>query len=95
MVWGTVLGLTPCFFFLRAHQLALDRVGGIAKTMSGHSLGDGALTLARCRSCGLPQLGGGLFCGQAYSLRGIKGKLSVFFLFLKLCFTFTVAHFFA
>ena len=34
-------------------------------------------------------------CGRAYNLKGIKGKFSVFLLFLKLCFSFTVAIFLA
>ena len=36
-----------------------------------------------------------LWPGRAYNLKGIKGKFSVFLLFLKLCFSFTVAHFLA
>ena len=35
-------------------------------------------------------LGGSSVCGQTYNLKGIKGKISFF---LKLCFSFTVAHF--
>ena len=66
----------------------------------GCSLGDEPLTLKRCFSCGLPQLyealeGWKSVCVQAYNLKGMKGKFSVFLLFLKLCFSFTVAHFMA
>ena len=58
------------------------------------------LTLTRCHSCRLPQLyealeGWRSYCGQAYDLKGIKGKFSVFLLFLKFCFSFTLAHFLA
>ena len=31
-------------------------------------------------------------CGPAYNLKGIKWEISVFILFLKLCFSFNVAH---
>ena len=64
----------------------------------GRSPGDEPQTLTRYHSCGLPQLyeafvGWKQFCGQAYNLKGIKGKFSVFLHFLKLCFSFTVTHF--
>ena len=50
--------------------------------------------------CGLPELyeafeGWKSVFGRAYSLKGIKGKFFVFLLFLKLCFSFTVAYFLA
>ena len=66
----------------------------------GHSLMDELLILMRCHICELPQLykaleGWKSVCGQAYNLKGIKGKISVFLLFLKLCFSFTVGHFMA
>ena len=46
----------------------------------------------------MPQLYEGLegwksVCGRAYNVKGIKGKFSDFILFLKLCFSFTAAHF--
>ena len=49
------------------------------------------LTLTRCHSSGMPQLyeafeGWKSVCGRAFSLKGIKGKISVFRLFLSLCF---------
>ena len=63
----------------------------------GRSPGDEPLTLTRCHSCGLPQLyeafGWKSVCGRVYNLKGIKGKISFLLLFLKLCFSFTVAHF--
>ena len=34
-------------------------------------------------------------CGRAYNLKNIKGKYSVFLIFLKLCFSFAVDHFMA
>ena len=54
----------------------------------GRSPGDGALTLMRCHSCGLPQLyealeGWNSICARAYNLKSIKGKTSVFFSFLS------------
>ena len=64
----------------------------------GRSPGDEPLAFMRCQSCGLPQLykafeGWTSACGRSYNLKGIKGKISCFLLFLKLCFSFTVAHF--
>ena len=59
----------------------------------GHSSGDEPLTLTRCHSYMKPVKK--FFCGRAYNLKGIKGKFSVFLIFLKLCFTFTVALFLA
>ena len=64
----------------------------------GHSPGDEPLTLTRCYSCGMPKLheafeGWNSVCGRAYNLRGIKGKIFCFSFFLKVCFSFTVAHF--
>ena len=55
----------------------------------GRCPGDEPLTLTRCHSCGLPQLyealeGWKSVCGRVYNLKGIKGKFSVFLLFLKL-----------
>ena len=66
----------------------------------GHSSGDEPQTLTRCHSGGLPQIyeafeGWKSVCDRAYNLKGIKGKFSVFLFFLKLCFSFTVAHFLA
>ena len=66
----------------------------------GRSPGDEPLTLTRYHSCGLPQLyeaceGWKSVCGRAYNLKEIKGKFSVFLLFIKLCFSFTVALFLA
>ena len=54
----------------------------------GHSPGDKPLTLTRCHSCGLSQqyeafVGWKSVCGQAYSLKDIKGKFSIFLLFLN------------
>ena len=54
----------------------------------GYSLEDESLMLMRCHSCGMPQLyetleGWKFVCGQAYNLKGIKGKISVFLLFLS------------
>ena len=53
--------------------------------------------MTRCHICGLSQLYEALegcksVCDRAYNLKGIKGKFSVFLLFLKLCFSITVAH---
>ena len=59
----------------------------------GHSLGDEPLTLTRCHSYMKPLKDGSPSVGQAYNLKGIKGKCSVFLLLLKLYFSFTVAHF--
>ena len=46
------------------------------------------LALTRCHSSGLPQLykdlGWKCVYGRDYNLKGIKGKISVFLLFLKL-----------
>ena len=63
----------------------------------GCSPGDEPLTLTRCHRCGLPQLyeGWKSVCGRAYNLKGINVKFSVFLLFLKLNFSFTVALFLA
>ena len=61
----------------------------------GCNLGDEPLTLMRCHSSGLPQLyealGWKFVCDQDYNFKGIMGKISFF---LKLCFSFTVAHFY-
>ena len=53
------------------------------------SPGDEPLTLTRCHICGLPQLfeafeGWKYVCGRACNSKGIKGKFSVFLLFLEL-----------
>ena len=66
----------------------------------GRSFGDEPLALTRCLSCGVPQLyealdGWKFICGRAYNIKGIKGKIYVILLFLKLCFSFTVTHFMA
>ena len=58
------------------------------------------LTLTRCHNCGLPHLYEALevwksVCSRANNLKGIKGKSFVILLFLKLCFSFTLAHFMA
>ena len=50
--------------------------------------GNEPLNLMRCHSCGLPQLykaldGCNSIYDQAYNLKGIKGKISVFLLFLS------------
>ena len=63
----------------------------------GRSLRSEPLTLMKCHSCGLPHLyealeGWKIVCGQTYNLKGIKEKIYVFLLFLKLCLSFTVAH---
>ena len=55
----------------------------------GHSLGDKPLTWTRCHGCGFAQLYEALevrksVCSRAYNLKGIKGKISVYLLFLKL-----------
>ena len=55
-------------------------------------------TLMRCHSYGLNEAleGWKYDCGQAYNLKGIKGKISVILLFLMhSLFSFTVAHFMA
>ena len=76
-------------------------MAGICKgECMGRSPGNEPLTLTRCHSCGLPQLYEAVeewksVCGRAYNLKGIKGKFSVFLHFLKLLFSFTVAHFLA
>ena len=62
-----------------------------------HSPGDEPQTLTTCHSCGLPHLCEALevwksVCGRSYNLKGIKGTVSLFLLFLNLCFSFTVAH---
>ena len=63
----------------------------------GRSPGDESLTLTGYRSCGLPQLyealGWKSVCDQPCNLNDIKGKISFFLFFLKLCFSFTLAHF--
>ena len=61
----------------------------------GHSPEDELMTLT---SCGLPQLyeafeGWKSVCSRAYNLKGIKGKFSVFLLFLKFCFSFYCSSF--
>ena len=61
---------------------------------------DEPLILMRCHSCGLPQLYEDperwkSVYGRADSLKSIKENFSVFLVFLKLCFSFTVAHFMA
>ena len=66
----------------------------------GRSPGDESLTLIRSNICGLPQLyeafeGWMSVCGRVNNLKDIKGKFSVFLLFLKLWFSFTVALFLA
>ena len=67
----------------------------------GRSPGDEPLTLTKCHICEFPQLYEAFeewksVYGRAYNLKVIKGKFfSVFLLFLKLCFSFTVAHFMA
>ena len=53
----------------------------------GRSPEDEPLTLTTCHSCVLPQL------YEALEGWNIKGKFYVFLLYLKLCFSFTVAHF--
>ena len=62
----------------------------------GCSPGNEPLTLMRCGSWVLPQLyeffvGWKSVSGRAYNLKGITVKFSVSFLFLKLCFSSTVA----
>ena len=61
------------------------------------SPGDEPLTLTRRYNCGLPQLYEAVEGWKSVSLqlKGIKGKLSVFLFFLKLCFSYTVALFLA
>ena len=61
--------------------------------------GDEQLTLTMPQLY-LPQIYEGLegwksVCGQAYNLKCIKGKISVFLPLIKLCFSFTVAYFMA
>ena len=61
---------------------------------------DEPLNLTRGHSCGLQQRyealeGWKSVCGRTYILKGIKGKISVFLLILKICFSFTVALFMA
>ena len=64
----------------------------------GRSPKNEPLTLMRCHNCGLKQLydvleGWKSVCGRAYNLKAIKGKISSFLIFLKLCIFFTEAHF--
>ena len=74
----------------QARRIVQDRSewrGFVRGECMGHSLGDEPLTLTRCHSCGLPQLheaceGWKSVYGRAYNLKGIKGKFSVFLLFL-------------
>ena len=73
-------------------------VGVCGRECMERRLGDEPFTLTRCHSCWLLQLykaceGWKSICGQAYKLKGIKEKFSVFLLFLKLCFSFTVTLF--
>ena len=61
-------------------------MGGVCE---GECMGDETLTLTRCHSCGLPQLyevleGRKSVCDRAYNLKGIKGKIYVFILFVIL-----------
>ena len=75
--------------------------GGVCKgECIRRSLGNEPLTLTRCHNCGWPHLYEAfvrwkLVLWLNLQLKGIKGKCSVFFFFLKLCFSFTVAHFLA
>ena len=55
----------------------------------GRSPGDEPQTLTKCHNCRLPK-GGSPFVAEP---KGHKGEISVFLLFLKLCFSFTVDHF--
>ena len=50
----------------------------------GHSPGDEPRTLTKCHSYMKTLKGGSLFYGQAYYLKGIKGKFPDFLLLLKL-----------
>ena len=55
----------------------------------GRSPGDEPLTLMICHSCGLPKLyeafeGWKSVCGQAYILKGIKGKFFFLLSFVSL-----------
>ena len=64
----------------------------------GRSSGDEPLALTRCHSCWLPQLyealeGWKSVCERAYNLKGIKGKIYVCLLFLKLLFLFSCTSF--
>ena len=42
------------------------------------------LLVVGCHSYMNPLKGGSFVCGRAYNLKGVKGKFSVFLLFLKL-----------
>ena len=73
---------------------------GFVRRDAWFSPGDEPLTLTRCHSYGLSELyeafeGWKSVDGQTYNLKGIKGKFSVCLIFLKLCFSFTIAHFMA
>ena len=63
----------------------------------GRSPRDELLTLTKCPSCVLihlyEALGWKSVCARVYNLKGIKEKIYLFFFFLRLCFSFTVAHF--
>ena len=59
---------------------------------------DEPLTLTRCHSLLVAAAYEALegrkpVCGQAYNLKGIIGKIYVFLLFLKLCFSFYCSSF--
>ena len=82
----------------QARRMVQDRCEwwGFEGECMGHSRDDEPLILTRCHSCGLSQLYEALeewksVCSRAYNLKGIRGKISVFLLFLRLCFSFTVA----
>ena len=74
-------------------------VGVCDRECMGNSPGDETQTLMRCHSCGFSQLyeacGWKSVCGQAYKLKSIKGNIYSLLFFLKLCFSFTGAHFMA
>ena len=69
---------------------------GFVRNARGIARGINLISLTKCHCCGLSQLYEASelksVCGRAYNLKGIKGKFSVFLHFLKLCFSFTVAH---
>ena len=56
------------------------------------SPGDEPLTLTICHSYMKPLKGGSPSGAEPCNLKGIKRKISVVLLFLKFCFSFTIAH---
>ena len=77
---------------LKKRCLDIRQARMVQDRSEGECMGDGSLTLTRYHSYMKPLKS---VCGPAYNLKSIKGTFSVFVLFLKLCFSFTVVHFMA